>query len=141
MPLSTAIGSGTWTPVLTTSTPGNLAITYTTQTGSYEQRGNLIIAKFNITTSAFTHTTASGNWRITGLPITGNAGFGGTLEFSGITKTGYTQFVPRLSNASTLFQIFCSGTGQAGGLLAAADMPTGGASGVITLNGTVLYTI
>jgi hypothetical protein len=138
MPLYQPVGGGTWTPVLSITTPGNLAVTYSNQVGTYEQRGNIIIARFSVSTSAFTHTTASGNWRITGLPFTVGTGYGGDLEWSGVTKANYTQITPRPTAANTIIQFFAEGSAQAGGFLAAADIPTGGS---VILNGTVIYTL
>lgn len=62
--------SGTWTPAITFATPGDLAVTYSTQTGQFFRIGAMVFVQFQITTSAFTHTTAAGNLRITGLPYT-----------------------------------------------------------------------
>lgn len=61
---------GTWTPAITFTTPGNLVITYSTQTGAYTKIGNLVQISLRITTVTFTHTTASGTMLITGLPFT-----------------------------------------------------------------------
>lgn len=61
---------GTWTPALTASTPGDLSVTYSTQLGTYTKVGNFITLTFAITTTNFTHTTASGYIRISGVPFT-----------------------------------------------------------------------
>lgn len=61
---------GTFTPTLTFDTPGNLAITYTVRTGNYTKIGRMVNFACRILTSSFTHSTASGNLRITGLPFT-----------------------------------------------------------------------
>lgn len=59
---------GTWTPVLTYVTPGNLIVSYTTQVGRYTKIGNQTCMWVSILTSTFTHTTATGNMQITGWP-------------------------------------------------------------------------
>jgi len=130
-----------WTPVLTCVTPGDLSVAYTTQTGYLEISGNKITAWFNIITSSFTHTTASGNLLITGLlfrastlmsPFMGQA-----VMFSGMTKANYTQVVGSVASASTQVTCYASGSGQASAILAITDFPTGG---TVKLQGCVIYT-
>lgn len=70
---------GTWTPVLTFDTPGNLSVTYALQTGTYTKKGREVTVHCSIGTSVFTHTTASGSLRVTGLPFTKSA----SHEFAG----------------------------------------------------------
>ncbi len=60
--------SGTWTPVLTCATPGDLAITYAKQVGHWERIQKRIYWEVYVSTSAYTFTTASGGIKITGLP-------------------------------------------------------------------------
>lgn len=60
---------GTWTPALTASTPGDLSVAYSTQLGTYTKVGKFITLTFAITTTSFTHTTASGYLRISGVPF------------------------------------------------------------------------
>lgn len=123
---------GTWTPVLTFATVGNLSVSYTIQQGWYEKWGRVCIAHFAIQTSAFTFTTASGNVQITGLPFTAaspvgsNAQRSGGVQWQGITKANYTDMCPAAENSSTMLTIRASGSGQTGANVTAADMPTGG---------------
>lgn len=121
---------GTWTPVLTFGVPGNLAVTYSTQTGLYTKTGRGITISWMVNCSVFTHTTATGNWIITGVPftaltLTGHA-WRGAFTFQGVTKAGFTQFTPRISSAATNIQTQASGTGVAIALVTAPDIPTGG---------------
>jgi hypothetical protein len=67
------IQSGTFTPTISAATPGDLAITYSTQVGQYTKIGNIVFFSINLACSAFTYTTASGNLLISGLPFTANA--------------------------------------------------------------------
>ena len=131
---------GTWTPALTFATPGDVAVAYTTQVGGYTKIGNMVTASFNIVTSSFTHTTASGNATITGLPFTSNSTSGrlyrGPLDFQGITKLTYTNFVTALANSATSFVLVGGGTGVGRSLVTAADMPTGGS---VILTGSLTY--
>lgn len=134
-------GLGAWVPGLTFATPGNLAVTYSTQVGSYLKHGRLVLLQFNINLSAFTWTTSAGALQITGVPFAPNATAGvvfrGTLQFSGITKAGYTQAVCSLSSAlPTLMQLNMNGSGVAASQVIAADVPSGGTPALI---GTLYY--
>jgi hypothetical protein len=62
------MAAGQWTPVFSFVTPGDLAITYGLQSGRYLRIGGLVLAWFTLEMSPFTHTTASGQAKITGLP-------------------------------------------------------------------------
>jgi hypothetical protein len=60
---------GTWTPVMTFATPGNLSISaYGVQAGAYTKIGRSATLSFNISISAgnYTQTTASGSLQTTG---------------------------------------------------------------------------
>src|SRR5262245_32311518 len=57
-----------WTPTLTFATPGDLAVSYASRLGTLFTIGKFQILNFNITTSSFTFTTASGNLTISGVP-------------------------------------------------------------------------
>ena len=128
---------GTWTPTLTFATPGNLNVVHDDRVGSYAKVGQLVIATFTLSTSTFTHTTASGAWQVTGFPFTSNSFQGiGALEFSGITKATYTNFISRISGTETLVDFIAGGSGVARSAVIAADMPTGG---TIRLVSTMVY--
>lgn len=60
---------GTWTPVATFATPGDLSVVYTRQIGKYTKIGNLYFIYIDIAFTP-TFTTASGNFSITGAPVT-----------------------------------------------------------------------
>jgi hypothetical protein len=130
--------SSTWTPVLTCGTPGNLSVTYATQSGRYVRMGRILVASFDILTSAFTHTTASGDVSITGLPFASNGTltYEGNLFFSGITKANYTQYTLTTATGATTLAIYASGSGQTFDGLAIGDLPTGG---TVKLTGTITY--
>jgi len=132
--------SGTWTPDITFATPGDLAKTLTV-TGVYQRVGRLCTATFQIDSSAFTHTTAAGAFRITGLPFaaaTSPDATGILGAFRGITKASYTQFNLRTVNAQTYLQIYASGSGQVPANLVATDMPSGGTT---ALYGQITYVV
>jgi hypothetical protein len=118
---------GAWTPVLTFVTPGDVSVTYSTQVGRYTKIGNQVTVVCAITTSAFTHTTASGNLNITGLPfaaanITGYL-VNGTCSAAGWTKT-CEWVTPQIgSNTSDIyFQASTSGSSLTN--VTTADVPT-----------------
>ena len=122
---------GTWTPVLTFQTPGDLSVGYTTQVGSYTRIGNRVTLQGFIVLSSFTHTTASGYLRITGIPFNGSSSSGrqnyGSLVFGGITKAGYTSFVTSIEpGLVSSVLVYCSGSAVAPDFVSALDMPSGG---------------
>lgn len=132
-----------WTPALTFATPGDLAVTYSMHMGDIIRTKDEIHATFNLVTSAFTWTTASGALRITGLPYTAStladdSGFAwvGGLFFQGITKANYTQFCPAVLAADNIITITASGSGQAVSSVVAADVPSGGS---VLLKGSVHF--
>jgi hypothetical protein len=131
---------GSWTPVFTFNTPGDLDVVYSTQVGRYIRVGDEVTAWFNIITSTFTHTTASGNAQITGLPFTpiNITGFAprSTLQWSRITKANYTDISASISPNSTMMTLVACGSGQATANVTAADMPT---AGTLVLVGQIIF--
>jgi len=133
---------GSWTPVLTFVTPGDLAVTYASQLAYYEQIGKQMTVHFAINTSAFTHTTAAGDLKITGIPAAVGAyslaRFQGSMRFGGITKAGYTNFTVDATAGNNFLIFSAGGSGVAASTVTAADMPTGG---TVVLRGSVTYFI
>lgn len=96
---------GTWTPVFTFATPGDLSVSYTQQLGYYTRVGNRVDYKFNLTFTP-TFTTSSGNINITGLPFTVNttiASMAGVVQNTNanITFPAGTTFIVGLANLTT----------------------------------------
>lgn len=129
--------SGPWEGVpqsisvaLTCGTPGDLAIAYTTQSLDYIKRGLRVDFTMEIVTSAFTHTTSTGNVQVQNLPFQASNVLGslpvGALTFQGITKAGYTNFNIEGSGGSSALAVVCSGSAQPIATLAIGDLPTGG---------------
>ncbi len=128
---------GTWTPVLTFTTPGDLSVVYSTQLGKYTKIGRQVTVNFFIVTSTFTHTTASGQALITGVPFAANDSYVGAIWFNNIVLANYTQFVARLgSYASSTIDIVACAQNQAATVVQTSHMPTAGS---VTFNGTVTY--
>jgi hypothetical protein len=119
---------GTWTPTLTFSTAGDLSVTYSVQAGAYTKVGNVVTVSANIVTSAFTHTTAASNCRVTGLPFTASATGRaiGAVLFQGITNANLTQLVAQVENSTDYVEFLGSKSATNSVTIAAADMPTGG---------------
>ena len=86
------------------------------------------------------NTTASGNLTVTGLPFTSSATYyhTGTMQFNGITKATFTDFVARIgpSTASVIF--IASGSGIQNAAVTAADVPS---AGTVVVMSTIVYTI
>ena len=116
---------GTWTPTLTFATPGDLSVTYSASTGSYVKVGKIASITYIVTTSSFTHTTASGLLQITGLPFSAEAaGNQGILSYKGITKAGYQHIASQPSG--TALTTLASASGLSFSNVTATDMPSGG---------------
>ena len=131
--------SGTWTPVLTCVTPGDLAITYNAQVGYYSRQGSLVTIHFQLNTSAFTHTTAAGAISLTGVPYASSSvsiSFQGIATFSGFTSAGYTQMNSTVGAGLQTVAFTKSGTGVAVANVNITDFPTGGS---FFMRGTIVY--
>ncbi len=120
---------GTWTPTIAFATNGNLAVTYSDQIGRYTRIGRQVTVSFWITTSSFTHTTASGVMRITGCPFNAANTYQNTAAVTvlqGVTKANYTCFGFYANAGSSDLTSSASGSGQGWDNITAANMPTGG---------------
>lgn len=127
-----------WVPRITCATPGDFTIVYSTRVGVIHRFGQLICLQWDLVTSTFTHTTASGIISINDVPIISAniAALPGTMAFSGLTKANYHHFVPVIGGSANTIQMEASGTGQAKANLAITDFPTGG---TVKLSGTLVY--
>lgn len=130
---------GTFTPSITFATPGNLSVTYTTQLGTYTKIGRVVYYNVFIVTSAFTHTSASGNFQVTGLPFTSDGSqnwFGGAGATGGYTSASHTQITSTVEAGQSRILALGSGSGIAAGFLTTAHFPTGG---TVTLRWSGFY--
>lgn len=131
---------GSWTPALTFTTPGDLNVVYSVQNGYYTKYAREVSLRFAITTSTFTHSTASGSLLVTGAPFvsTSLANHRGisALTAQGITKATYTMFCARVSTGTTSVDFLASGSGVALAVLAAGDLPSGGS---VILQTSLMY--
>ena len=125
--------TGLWTPALSCATPGDLSVTYNSQTGRYTIIGDQVFIEGEFATSTFTHSTASGEVRITGIPdklkfITPSVFriIVGPFMGQGITKANYTQFALTLSINEAYFNVLGAAQGQVLSFVTIAQMPSGG---------------
>jgi len=130
--------NGLWTPTLTFATPGDLAVAYSQRVGEYFRIGNLVILTIALTTSSFTHTTASGSLRFTGLPFVVAAGpdFYGSLAFSGWTHAASAYHALRAVQGQSYLDVPYSQSAGGSFALGVGQMPTGG---VVNMQGQVMY--
>lgn len=119
---------GQWTPVLTAATPGNLSVVYSVQAGRYVKIGRFVMAICYIQTSTWTHTTASGNLQITGLPFTStneNPLGSGAVRNVGYTKANYTQLTATVTANTTTVVVLATGSAQTSANLVVTDCTSG----------------
>lgn len=131
---------GNWTASGTFATPGDAVVTFGTNVCRYTKIGHLVLLEFDLQTSTFTHTTASGNFTLNGVPFKAKTETGyiavGSLSWQGITKANYTQVVCQIASGGTSILFGASGSGQSLVGVTAADMPTGG---TVILRGSIFY--
>ena len=126
---------GTWTPVATFATPGDVAVAYSVQEGYYRKTAGLVWVQFRISLSTFTHSTASGSLQITGIPFAplGVNNRGGGTAIDGYTKSGFVACAMHVNSDHISFMAQGSGVYSSG--VYAADMSSGIApnfSGIIS---------
>lgn len=118
-----------WTPQITFSTPGDLRVTYGAHRGLCFRDGRFVILTFEILTSTFTHSTASGQLIIAGIPFNCSASqyrYVGTLHQQGINKSGgtHSQWNLMISSGGTGLNVYMSGNGVGEQLVQVAEVPT-----------------
>lgn len=116
--LPSGFQGGTWTPTLSgVSTAG--VFVYGDQAASYEIIGRSVFARFNVSTTSNTTTTAGSGLSIAGLPIaatssTSDYGQCNVELFSGVTNTsGYTQLAGVITPGTKTVALYEVGSGQA----------------------------
>lgn len=134
--------SSTWTPVLTAATPGNLSVAYSVQIGRYWRDENRVTVYFSIVTSTFTHTTASGNILISGLPFpsenTTSLDSVGTTLYNGYgaASSEAPHMVPfvQANSSNVRFAVSAPATS-----IATANITNFPTAGTVQLKGSVTY--
>lgn len=94
---------GTFTPVLTCASPGDLAVTVLSATGIYRKIGDTVFCWIQLGTFSFSYTTATGQFRISGLPFTVNGSFrtGSALVGGWTAPANYTAVGSSAQNSNT----------------------------------------
>lgn len=122
---------GNWTPSITFATPGTLSVSYTTQLGRYLQvinssGVNFIFIWGTVVCSSFSLGTASGQFRISGLPFASSSSIGvqngvvpinsssnfvyqGGTTLVGFTSAGSTYLEWNSFNSSVVMNLTTSG--------------------------------
>lgn len=125
---------GTFTPTITFSTPGNLSVTYETQAGRYTKIGDLVTFSLRVRALTFTHTTAAGVARITGLPFvvqSGNPHFPCCIGYAvGMSALANEQLMALAVPATSYIDLYRS-TGATSTTASPATIPTGGTKDLI----------
>jgi hypothetical protein len=137
---------GTWTPVMSFTTNGDLAVTYSAQVGHYERVGSQVTARFRVVASAFTYTTATGTFQITGLPFVCNA----TTNFNGVgpvfinnvlmtaVSATATYSTARVTTGTSIINIIICGNNSAANTGSNLSMPSGN---LVGFTGFVSYRV
>lgn len=131
--LTAQFSIGTFTPAITFATPGDLSVAYTGQTGSYLRIGKSITFAVQISFTA-TYTTATGNFRVTGLPVAASATAPNARLLAawvtGTTPTwpaGSTYLTGSSQQSQTYFQVLGYGSGIAAQNFTQANVVSGSA--------------
>lgn len=128
--------SGTFTPTLTNSTPGDLSVSYSVQTGNYVKHGKIVSFRATLTATP-TYTTASGYWSLAGLPFSAASGTGSQLPVRHSSNlnygTGKSTVMALISGTIARLRVQGSASGDAD--LAATGIASGTAVS-ITITGT-----
>jgi hypothetical protein len=135
--LNAYTASASWTPVVTFDTPGDISVSYATQSASYSRIGVIVTATINILFTP-TYATSSGNFRITGLPITPNSLSVGSIHSftSSLVYAGKTQLNTNIYAGNSYILIYASGSATAGGFLTTTEVISGVQFG---FQGTIIY--
>lgn len=128
---------GTWTPTLVGSATPGTGQTYSTQVGSYEQIGRLVVIRFALVATSLG--TAAGNLQVGGLPVANN---GTANDFGGCTIFGYNVsslaalnygISGRIGASASLVDLFSFGSTSITAVTVAAS------GGTPTIQGLCLY--
>jgi hypothetical protein len=129
---------GTWTPAVTFATPGDVSVAYSTQSGRYTKVGRKVTCEFQIITSSFTHGTAAGNFRITGLPFNVGHDTTGSILASGWTLASVSNLVCYGLSGAAVLQIYASRSAAATVVTTTAHWASGGS---LLLYGNITFTV
>lgn len=123
----------TFTPTVTFATPGDLSVAYATQTGFYVRIGTLVFVSIALSFTP-THTTASGNVRFSGLPLT-VAQVNNIMQADLVTNSvtwpaGTTYLLGLAVNTTNYIELRSEGSGASRASWTVTQFPTGTARAV-----------
>lgn len=129
----------TWTPALTFATAGDLSVAYSTLVGRYTKIGRVVIVSGELVTSAFTHSTASGQLLITGLPYAAGQRAIGQVVMAGWTRSDAAWVSCNVNTAASQLNFPVSRSGlDILASLEAADLPS---AGTVSIRFAITYTV
>lgn len=135
-----------WTPTVTFATPGDLSITYAERIGKYWFLPNGVHIECRISFSTNAYTTASGAFRITGLPVLGRATSGIGIALGSASKfdfsASFTQITGSLSTSTAISSTGHIGLQQIGdnqttGDISSSAVPASTSGFYLTLSGFI----
>ena len=135
---ATGLQATSWTPTVTFATPGDFSPTYAEQMGRYTRVGNIVFYALRLQFTTNAYTTASGIFRINGLPVT-SAAFDQSMAIAGTEVTDISASVVCLSAyipaSTTRIQLQQSRDALASVNVTIAQIPASTANFVFSLNG------
>jgi len=130
--------AGTFTPTITCGTPGDLVVSYTTASGTYQVIGGVVIISIRLVTG-LTYTTASGQIIVASLPY---APQNGAVGDGAVFAAQINHFSDNTSARSLNFGAVGGGVASLSGVFnvaaapAAINIPPSGSSLNISISGT-----
>jgi len=124
----TEYDEGEWTPTYSWSTSdGDFAYGTSANVGQYTRIGNRVFCQCTTTFSSFSHSTASGNFLIGGLPFTRAAGYegNGIVIVPGYNDADIVQMLLRVTHLATTAQILALKNNAGLAVVNNNDIPTG----------------
>jgi hypothetical protein len=128
--------TGTWTPVVTFASPGDTNVVLGATGGSYVKTGNQVTVWLILNTTTFTHTTASGEFRVSGLPFAAAASsrITGSLELQGFDDwKGGTQANVNIPANASYMRVIVTAAGLARQALTATEHTSGDNLGIVAV--------
>jgi hypothetical protein len=97
---------GNWTPLITLATQGDLAITYTSNVGSYVRTGKIINFTMSFVIDTISNSTGSGNWHFS-LPFESDGTWltGNILTYLVNFPAG-VQLIPYILNGQSYMRVY-----------------------------------
>lgn len=116
-----------WTPTISCAVLGDLALTPTGTPKGYIIRVGRLVFVTAEWIGKLEYSTATGAVRMEGMPESGFPDMqqiSGSFEFAGLTKAGFTQFVPRIGPSADRFNFKAMGSGVTTTDLQITDFPS-----------------